>query len=97
MDSCLGSPESSNFSCAPSWTPWKSLSLQRQLSTAHLRALQMQLEPHFLFNTLNAITTLVELRQAERSSGDAAHLNAILKSTLTGTLRKKFRYRRSWS
>ena len=39
----------------------RSLELQRQLSAAHLRALQMQLEPHFLFNTLNAITTLVEL------------------------------------
>jgi hypothetical protein len=35
----------------------KSLELQRQLSAAQLRALQMQLEPHFLFNTLNAITT----------------------------------------
>jgi len=33
----------------------QSLSLQRQLSAAHLQALQMQLEPHFLFNTLNAI------------------------------------------
>ena len=40
----------------------RSLELERQLSTAHLRALQMQLEPHFLFNTLNAITTLVELK-----------------------------------
>jgi hypothetical protein len=39
----------------------KALELQKQLSSAQLRALQMQLEPHFLFNTLNAITTLVEL------------------------------------
>ena len=39
----------------------RSLELQKQLTAAHLRALQMQLEPHFLFNTLNAITTLVEL------------------------------------
>jgi len=44
----------------------KSIELQKQLSTAHLRALQMQMEPHFLFNTLNAITTLVEFgRQKE--------------------------------
>src|SRR5437868_10060081 len=32
--------------------------LKQQLSSAHLRAMQMQMEPHFLFNTLNAITTL---------------------------------------
>lgn len=33
----------------------RSSDLQRQLSAAQLHALQMQLEPHFLFNTLNAI------------------------------------------
>jgi len=61
----------------------ESLSLQRQLSTAHLRALQMQLEPHFLFNTLNAITTLVELGRQKEAAGMLQHLNSILKSTLT--------------
>jgi sensor histidine kinase YesM len=67
----------------------KSLELQKQLSAAHLRALQMQMEPHFLFNTLNAITTLVELgRQAEAVEA-LAHLNALLKTTLSqGTLEK---------
>ena len=59
-----------------------SLELQRQLSAAHLRALQMQLEPHFLFNTLNAITTLVELGRQKEASEMLFHLNAILKSTL---------------
>jgi signal transduction histidine kinase len=61
----------------------ESLSLQRQLSTAHLRALQMQLEPHFLFNTLNAITTLVELGRQQEAAAMLQHLNSILKSTLT--------------
>ena len=61
----------------------KSLSLQRQLSSAHLRALQMQLEPHFLFNTLNAITTLVELGRQQEAAEMLRHLNSILKSTLT--------------
>lgn len=60
----------------------RSLELQRQLSAAHLRALQMQLEPHFLFNTLNAITTLVELGRQEDAAAMLSHLNAILKSTL---------------
>jgi Histidine kinase len=63
----------------------RSLELQRQLSAAHLRALQMQLEPHFLFNTLNAITTLVELGRQEPAAEMLSHLNAILKSTLTRT------------
>ncbi len=58
------------------------LELQQQLSAAHLRALQMQLEPHFLFNTLNAITTLVELGRQNQAAEMLRHLNAILKSTL---------------
>jgi sensor histidine kinase YesM len=61
----------------------RSLELQRQLSAAHLRALQMQLEPHFLFNTLNAITTLVELGRQKAAAEMLSHLNALLKSTLT--------------
>jgi LytS/YehU family sensor histidine kinase len=58
------------------------LELQQQLSAAHLRTLQMQLEPHFLFNTLNAITTLVELGRQNEAAEMLRHLNAILKSTL---------------
>ncbi|WP_158944948.1 sensor histidine kinase [Granulicella sp. S190] len=60
----------------------RSLELQKQLSSAHLRALQMQLEPHFLFNTLNAITTLVELGRQSEAVEMLSHLNLILKSTL---------------
>jgi sensor histidine kinase YesM len=67
----------------------QSLSLQKELSAAHLRALQMQLEPHFLFNTLNAITTLVELGRQKAAAEMLFHLNAILKSTLTRTTPEK--------
>lgn len=59
-----------------------SLELQRQLSAAQLKALQMQLEPHFLFNTLNAITTLVELGRQQAAAEMLGHLNVILKRTL---------------
>ena len=58
------------------------LELQRQLSAAQLKALQMQLEPHFLFNTLNAITTLVELGRQAEAAQMLGHLNVILKRTL---------------
>ena len=60
----------------------RSLELERQLSSAHLRALQMQLEPHFLFNTLNAVTTLVELGRREQALETLEHLNTVLKSVL---------------
>jgi signal transduction histidine kinase len=60
----------------------RSLELQKQLSEAQLRALQMQLEPHFLFNTLNAITTLVELGRQQQAAEMLGHLNVILKRTL---------------
>ncbi|MGB7281888.1 MAG: histidine kinase [Candidatus Acidiferrum sp.] len=60
----------------------RALELERQLSTAHLQALQMQLEPHFLFNTLNALTALVELNRSDEALGTLAHLNTILKSGL---------------
>lgn len=69
----------------------KSLELQKQLSEAQLRALQMQLEPHFLFNTLNAITTLVELGRQQQAVEMLEHLNAILKSTLRRTTPEKVR------
>ena len=67
----------------------KALELQKQLSEAQLRALQMQLEPHFLFNTLNAITTLVELGRPQQAVEMLEHLNTILKSTLKRTTPEK--------
>ena len=67
----------------------RSLELEKQLSSAHLHALQMQLEPHFLFNTLNAITTLVELGRQSQAVEMLSHLNLILKSTLKRTTPEK--------
>lgn len=45
----------------------QSLQLETQLATVKLKALRMQLNPHFLFNTLHAISTLIdeEPRMAE--------------------------------
>jgi sensor histidine kinase YesM len=67
----------------------KSMELQKQLSAAHLHALQMQLQPHFLFNTLNAITTLVEFGRQKEAVSMLSHLNAILRSTLQRTTPEK--------
>ena len=60
----------------------RSLELERQLANAHLRALQMQLEPHFLLNTLNAVTTLMELNRGKEALETLEHLNTILKTVL---------------
>src|SRR6266567_3106944 len=67
----------------------RALELQRQLSAAQLKALQMQLEPHFLLNTLNAITTLVELGRQNEAAEMLGHLNTILKRTLERTTPEK--------
>ena len=51
--------------------------LQSQLASAHLSALKAQLQPHFLFNTLNAIVSLVRQgrsAQAETMLGRLADL-----------------------
>jgi sensor histidine kinase YesM len=58
------------------------LELKQQLTAAQLSALQMQLEPHFLLNTLNAITTLVELQRNEEAKQTLTRLNGMLQSTL---------------
>jgi hypothetical protein len=67
----------------------KSLELKRKLSAAHLLALQMQLEPHFLFNTLNAITTLIEFERSKEAAEMLSHLNVMLKTTLKRTIPEK--------
>jgi LytS/YehU family sensor histidine kinase len=50
---------------------------------AQLQALRYQLQPHFLFNTLNAISSLVVSKQPERATEMIAKLAALLRSTLS--------------
>ncbi|SDE98789.1 sensor histidine kinase [Terriglobus roseus] len=58
------------------------LALERQLSRAQLSALQMQMEPHFLFNTLNAIKSLVTQGRNDEANRTLTHLNSILRPAL---------------
>jgi signal transduction histidine kinase len=55
--------------------------LQAQLVTAQLDALKMQLHPHFLFNTLNAITALIH-SDPETADRMTARLSDLLRVTL---------------
>ena len=58
------------------------LSARAAMRDAELRALRYQLQPHFLFNTLNAVSTLV----AERRNAEAQAMIARLGDFLRGTL-----------
>lgn len=50
---------------------------------AQLQALRYQLQPHFLFNTLNAISSLVVSRQPELATEMIAKLAALLRNTVS--------------
>jgi two-component system, LytTR family, sensor kinase len=56
-------------------------SLKSQLAQAQLRALKMQLQPHFLFNTLHSISSLV-LEDPPKANSMIARLGDFLRLTL---------------
>jgi two-component system LytT family sensor kinase len=55
--------------------------LERSLSDARLNALRVQLDPHFLFNALNAISSQVE-RDPKLARGMIGHLGDLLRLSL---------------
>jgi sensor histidine kinase YesM len=58
------------------------LRLESQASSAQLAMLRYQLNPHFLFNTLNSISTLVLLKQTEPANAMLSRLSSFLRYTL---------------
>jgi Histidine kinase len=60
----------------------RSAELEKQLSAAQLHALQMQIDPHFLFNTLNSLTALVRFDQKDEALEMLDNLNGLLRTTL---------------
>jgi sensor histidine kinase YesM len=58
------------------------LRLESQASSAQLAMLRYQLNPHFLFNTLNSISTLVLLKQTEQANAMLSRLSSFLRYTL---------------
>jgi LytS/YehU family sensor histidine kinase len=58
------------------------LRLESQASSAQLAMLRYQLNPHFLFNTLNSISTLVLLKQTDRANAMLSRLSSFLRYTL---------------
>ncbi len=60
------------------------LNMAAQANSAQLAMLRYQLNPHFLFNTLNSISTLVLLKQTERANAMLSRLANFLRYSLVG-------------
>ena len=56
--------------------------LAQQLAAAHLSALKMQLQPHFLFNTLGAIIVLIQQQKTTEAEAMVARLGDLLRLSL---------------
>jgi len=56
--------------------------LAQQLTTAQLGALKMQLQPHFLFNTLGAIVVLIQQQKTAQAEAMVEKLSDLLRLTL---------------
>jgi Putative regulator of cell autolysis len=63
--------------------------LEARLAEAQLQNLQLQLQPHFLFNTLNTISSVMydDVRRADTM---LARLSDLLRRTLQTGIRRKF-------
>jgi two-component system, LytTR family, sensor kinase len=58
------------------------LRLEAAATSAQLTMLRYQLNPHFLFNTLNSISTLVLLKQTDQANAMLSRLSSFLRFTL---------------
>src|SRR4029077_8207478 len=63
--------------------------LNEQLSKAQLRALPRQIEPHFLFNTLNAIAALVREKRNDAAVSMIVGLSDFLRTVVDDSDRQQ--------
>ena len=59
--------------------------LEADLARAQLDALRLEIEPHFLFNTLNSIASLIRSRASDRALSMLLGLSDLLRATVDGT------------
>ncbi len=62
----------------------RAVELEKHLANVRLQALQMQLNPHFLFNTLNSVAALMH-RDVEAADRMLVRLGELLRRTLDST------------
>jgi signal transduction histidine kinase len=56
--------------------------LEAELSRAQLHALRLEIEPHFLFNTLNSIAALIRLKDSRRALEMLVDLSQFMRANL---------------
>lgn len=56
--------------------------LEAELAKAKMEALRLEIQPHFLFNTLNGIAALIRLRSHERALEMLVGLSELMRGTL---------------
>jgi signal transduction histidine kinase len=59
--------------------------LEADLARSQLDALRLEIEPHFLFNTLNSIASLIRTRAGDRALSMLLGLSELLRTTVDGT------------
>lgn len=64
------------------------ITIQKEKSEAELNALRMQVNPHFLFNSLNSIYSLV-LQKSEKAPGTVLKLSGIMRYIIYETRNEK--------
>ncbi|MBT0585897.1 sensor histidine kinase [Alteromonas oceanisediminis] len=56
--------------------------IKQELITEQLKSLRSQLNPHFLFNTLNTVTSLIRIGKINEATDAIAQLSTMLRATL---------------
>jgi LytS/YehU family sensor histidine kinase len=71
--------------------------LRIQLAEAELAALKQQLQPHFLFNSLNAVSSLMREGESEKAVEAIALLSQLLRDLLSHTGQQEIELRREFA
>ena len=58
--------------------------LEIELARAQLHALRLEIQPHFLFNTLNSVAALIRLKENDRALDMVLGLSDLMRTTLDG-------------
>lgn len=56
--------------------------LEAELARAHLEALRLEIQPHFLFNTLNSIAALIRLKANDKALDMLLGLGSLMRATI---------------